>query len=184
MVKHIFMAYFNCYILVATSWQPNHGQEVTVQNSPPMTSFLAVKNNNYKQSYYCWKSDYLKWKYSNAQKSLQGLLRVVQGLLRVLRVVWGLWRTVVEDCWELFESCWGCWELFEGCGGLLRVVQGLLRIVGSCCSILATSQVDIGQTVVVVDIGQVASWAKKRKKTWVKLQLSTKKVLWPDPTWL
>ena len=48
MVEHFFIAYFGCYILVATGWQPDHGQEVTVQNSPPMTSFLAVKNNNYK----------------------------------------------------------------------------------------------------------------------------------------
>ena len=152
MVEHFFIAYFDCYILVATGWQPDHGQEVTVQNSPPMTSFLAVKNNNYKQSYYCWKSNYLKWKYSNGQKNLQGLLRVVWGLLRVL-----------------------------------RVVQGLLRIVGSCHSIPATGHnwlqlVDIGWTVGAVDISQVAGWAKNKKKKLVKLQLSTKKVLQPDPT--
>ena len=109
MVKHFFMAYFNCYILVATSWQPDHGWEVTVQNSPPMTSFLAVRNNNYKHSYYCWKSNYLKWKYSNSQKNPQGLLRVVWGLLRTVescsRVVEGVesCSRVVEDCWELLQ---------------------------------------------------------------------------------
>ena len=126
----------------------------------------------------CWELFKGCWGLLRVDPRLLRVLRVVWGLWRVLRVVWGLWRTV-ESCSRVVEDCW---ELSQHtCNWSQLVTTGWQPVT------LVTSLNQSGWHWLNSGCGWYQSGcqlSKKREKKSVKLQLSTKKVLWPNPTQL